>query len=174
MTSTGTPQNYRDWLHQSMGPVFAETFPSAYTRKYWTTEPANLDTDWIGIRVLKPDPEDVVRGAEGPLSESKYYVAGRDARYPSRGGFMAYTHRMAAGADIRYGTRLERIDLGERRMFFADGTTATYEQLVSTMPLPAFVAASVDAPQSVRDAAAVAPLHELPPRRRRRRPPDPA
>ena len=87
---------------------------------------------------------------------------------------MAYTHRMAAGADIRYGARLERIDLGERRMFFADGTTATYEQLVSTMPLPAFVAASVDAPERARDAAAALRVHELPAGRRRRRPPDPA
>ena len=37
----------------------------------------------------------------GPLPESTYYVAGRDARYPSHGGFMAYTHRMAGDTDIR-------------------------------------------------------------------------
>ena len=47
-------------------------------------------------------------------------------------------------------------------MFFADGTTATYEQLVSTMPLPAFVAASVDAPDERARRGRGAPLHELP------------
>ena len=59
-----------------MGPVFAETFPAAYTRKYWTTEPSNLDTDWIGTRVLKPEVDDVVNGAAGPLPRATYYVAG--------------------------------------------------------------------------------------------------
>ena len=152
---TGEPANYQEWLHQSMGPVFAETFPAAYTRKYWTTDPSNLDTDWIGTRVLKPDVDDVVNGAKGPLPRPTYYVAGRDARYPSRGGFMGYTHHMAEGADIRYGKRLERIDLGARRMSFRDGSTATYERLVSTIPLPVLVAASTDAPDDVRDAATV-------------------
>ena len=66
-TDDREPRNYQDWLDQSMGPVFAQNFPAAYTRKYWTTEPANLDTDWIGVRVLKPDVDDVVAGAEGPL-----------------------------------------------------------------------------------------------------------
>jgi protoporphyrinogen oxidase len=31
-----TPKNYEEWLHQTMGPVFADNFPAAYTRKYWT------------------------------------------------------------------------------------------------------------------------------------------
>ncbi len=154
-TDDREPRNYQDWLDQSMGPVFAQNFPAAYTRKYWTTEPANLDTDWIGVRVLKPDVDDVVAGAEGPLGRSTYYVAGRDARYPSRGGFMAYTHRMAEGADIRYRTRLERIDFDKRRMGFASGAEIGYERVISTMPLPALIAAAVDAPDSVRDAAAL-------------------
>ena len=68
---------------------------------------------------------------------------------------MGYTHHMAEGADIRYGKRLERIDLAARHMAFADGTTATYERLVSTIPLPALVAASTDASDEVRDAAKV-------------------
>jgi protoporphyrinogen oxidase len=151
----GTPANYREWLHQSMGPVFADTFPAAYTRKYWTTDPGNLDTDWIGVRVLKPEVEDVVNGAEGPLPQSTYYVAGRDARYPTRGGFMAYTHRMAEGAAIRYRARLERIDFGRRSMSFSDGTTTSYDGLVSTIPLPSLIAASTDAPDTVREAASM-------------------
>ena len=149
------PRNYQDWLDQSMGPVFAKAFPAAYTRKYWTTDPSNLDTDWIGVRVLKPDVDDVVNGAKGALGRSTYYVAGRDARYPSRGGFMAYTHRMAEGADIRYRADLERIDFGQRRLGFSDGSEIGYEHVISTIPLPVLIAASVDAPASVRDAAAL-------------------
>jgi protoporphyrinogen oxidase len=149
------PKNYQEWLDQAMGPIFAETFPAAYTRKYWTTEPASLDVDWIGVRVLRPTIEEVTEGAKGPLGRPTYYVATRDSRYPSRGGFWAYTHRLARGADIRYGKRLERIDFGRRRLGFSDGSEASYEVLVSTLPLPVLVAASEDAPDDVREAAAL-------------------
>jgi protoporphyrinogen oxidase len=149
------PTNYREWLHQAMGPVFAETFPAAYTRKYWTTDPGNLDVDWIGIRILRPTVEEVVEGAEGPLGRSTYYVASRDSRYPSSGGFWAYTHRLARGANISYGNRVERVDLGRRWLGFSDGSEAEYEVLVSTIPLPALIAAAEDAPHGVREAASV-------------------
>jgi protoporphyrinogen oxidase len=147
------PTNYQEWLHQAMGAVFAETFPAAYTRKYWTTDPKNLDVDWIGIRILRPNVEDVVEGAKGPLDRPTYYVATRDSRYPSRGGFFAYTHRLARGAGIDYGKKLERINFSRRRMGFSDGSEAEYERLVSTIPLPVLIGAAEDVPAHVRDAA---------------------
>jgi protoporphyrinogen oxidase len=147
------PSTYRQWLHQAMGPVFADTFPAAYTRKYWTTDPGNLDVDWIGIRVHRPTVEEVVDGAKGPLGRSTYYVASRDSRYPSHGGFWSYTHRLARGANIAYGKRLERVHFGRRRLGFSDGSEVGYEQLVSTIPLPVLIAAAEDAPTAVRDAA---------------------
>lgn len=146
------PRNYEEWLHQSMGPVFADTFPAAYTRKYWTTEPRNLDVDWIGIRILRPSVEDVVQGAKGPLDHPTYYVATRQSRYPSRGGYLAYTHRLAEDATIAFRKKLERIHLGRRWMRFSDGSEERYETLISTIPLPTLIAASEDAPDSVREA----------------------
>lgn len=149
------PSNYRQWLHQAMGPVFAETFPAAYTRKYWTTDPENLDVDWIGIRVHRPSAEEVVAGAAGPLDRPTYYVATRDSRYPSRGGFYSYTHRLAEGARIEMRKKLERINFGRRWLGFSDGSSTRYQQLVSTIPLPALIEAAEDAPDSVREAASL-------------------
>jgi protoporphyrinogen oxidase len=34
------PVNYEEWLHQAFGPVFAGTFPRAYTKKHWTVAPS--------------------------------------------------------------------------------------------------------------------------------------
>jgi len=68
------PTNYQEWLHQAFGRVFADTFPAAYTRKYWTTEPVNMTTDWIGARVFYPSVEDVQQGFHGPLGRSTYWV----------------------------------------------------------------------------------------------------
>jgi protoporphyrinogen oxidase len=148
------PRNYEEWLHQAMGPVFADTFPAAYTRKYWTAQPRDMDVDWIGLRVLRPKTADVVEGAKGPLPKSMYYVTTRSARYPSKEGFFSYCHRLADGADIRYGMRLAGVDLRRRQLRFEDGTTVAYRQLVSTIPLPALIAASADVPDDVREAAA--------------------
>ena len=151
----GRPKNYEEWLHQAMGPVFADTFPAAYTRKYWTCEPRDLDVDWIGQRVLRPKVEDVVSGARGPKPGGMYYVNDRFPRYPSRGGFLAYCHKLAAGATIRYGMKLEQVDFGKQILRFADGSQVSYRRLVSSIPLPYLIACSADAPADVRDAASL-------------------
>ena len=149
------PTNYEQWLHQAMGPVFADTFPAAYTRKYWTCEPRDLDVDWIGQRVMRPKVDDVVNSAKGPLPEGTYYVNDREPRYPSHGGFLAYCHKLAKGADIRYGKKLTQVDFGKQQLRFADGSEVSYRRLVSTIPVPYLIKISTDAPDDVREAAAL-------------------
>ena len=109
-------RNYQDWLHVAFGEVFAQTFPAAYTRKYWTVDPAMLSIEWVGNRVMKPSIEQVQAGAAGPLGiQGPHYLHGKESRYPRRGGFMAYTHKMARGADIRLNTRRDPSQLrGEK------------------------------------------------------------
>ena len=87
--------------------MFADTFPAVYTRKYWTREPVDLGTDWIGKRVYYPKVEDVTAGAKGSLGRSTYWV--NLWRYPSKGGFYTYTHKLAEGARIEYGKKLVSI-----------------------------------------------------------------
>jgi len=145
------PVNYQQWLYQAFGRVFAETFPAAYTRKYWTTDPINLGTDWIGKRVFYPKVEDVTEGYKGHLGRATYWVT--KWRYPSRGGFLSYANRFAEGARIHYGKTLVRGNFGKRLLWFSDGTQEQYQQLVSSIPLPVLIQCSEDAPPDVRDAA---------------------
>lgn len=145
------PATYEEWLNQAFGKVFARTFPAAYTRKYWATDPANLGIDWIGERIYYPSVDDVKEGYKGPLGKSTYWV--KRFRYPSRGGFLSFLRKIAAGARIEYGKNLSHIHFGKRRMQFADGSGAEYQTLVSTLPLPVLIRCSEDAPDTVRDAA---------------------
>jgi protoporphyrinogen oxidase len=145
------PANYEEWLHQAFGRVFADTFPAAYTRKYWTTEPVNLGTDWIGARVYYPSVDDVKGGYKGPLGKSTYWV--KRFRYPSRGGFLPFVRKLGDGARIEYGKTLEKINFAKRRMLFAGGFQTDYETLVSTLPLPVLIRCAEDAPDQVREAA---------------------
>lgn len=146
------PTDYREWLVQQFGPVYATTFPTAYTRKYWTLEPEQLDPSFIGSRLGFPDVDEVVAGARGDLGENKHYIT--TARYPTRGGYVAYARTLAEGANIRYGSRVERVDFAGRTIGFADGTEHAYTDLVSTMPLPKLIEAGTDVPDDVREAAA--------------------
>jgi protoporphyrinogen oxidase len=147
----GLPANYEEWIHRAFGPVFANNFPAVYTRKYWTREPRDLGTDWIGKRVYYPKVEDVTEGAKGALGRSTYWV--NLWRYPSKGGFFTYTHKLANQARIQYGKKLVSINFAKRRLGFQDGSQGTYETLVSTLPLPVLLACEGDAPADVREAA---------------------
>ncbi len=146
------PKNYEEWLHQAMGPVFADNFPASYTRKYWTCEPRNMDVDWIGMRVLRPEKDDVVNSYHAKLPETRYYVNSRSARYPKNGGFWSYCHKLASGADIQYNKKLVSADFSKRWLKFADGSEYTYDNLVSSLHLQHLVPMLTDAPSEVREA----------------------
>ena len=150
-TAQRKPADYQEWLDQAFGKVFAETFPAAYTRKYWTTEPRDLGTDWIGARVYYPKIEDVVKGAKQRLERNTYWV--QKSRYPARGGYLSFARKLTAGARVQYGKTLEWINFSERQLGFVDGTEVDYDTLVSTIPLPTLIRCSEDAPPEVHEAA---------------------
>ena len=144
------PANYKEWLHYAFGETFAETFPTAYTRKYWTLPPEQLTTDWVGQRVYYPSVEDVSNGAKGPLPQQTHYI--KKIRYPKRGGYMSFAEKLLSGANIVYNHDLTYVSFKDRALLFSNGTKVNFERLVSTVPLPVLIERS-DAPLRVREAA---------------------
>jgi len=145
------PRNYQEWLEQSFGKVFANTFSAAYTRKYWTCEPKAMTTDWVGGRVFQPKVEDITRGAEGPLDRQTHYIT--KVRYPSRGGYQSFASKLSAGANIQFGKEVVRISLAEKKLWAADGSEYSWSRLINTLPLPLFVALCADLDQEAQEAA---------------------
>ncbi len=145
------PQNYDEWLVGAFGERFTEAFSRPYTRKYWTTPPADLTCDWIGKRLYKPRTEDVLKGASGPLPTQTHYIS--SVRYPLTGGYQAFANKFAEGAEVRLQTTVVRIDLEERCIYDSSGTAYRYDQLVNTLPLPTFVDLCPQATTRVIDAA---------------------
>ena len=143
--------NYEDWLLASFGKTFSETFPMQYTIKYHTTTAANMNTEWIGPRLYRPKLEEVFRGALQASSQDVHYISG--FRYPTRGGFAAYLEPLRKMADIKLGHKVLGIDPKARQLRFANGTTADYTRLVSSIPLPELVPMIAGAPPDVLDAA---------------------
>lgn len=144
-------RQYADWLVAAYGRTFAETFPMVYGRKYHTTEPENVTTEWLGPRMYRPDLTEMLRGALDAPREHKHYVT--EFRYPEHGGFGAYLEGLRRGLDVRLGHRLVGFDPVAGILRFAGGTSTTADAVVSSIPLPDLVPMIDGAPEDVVAAA---------------------
>ena len=148
---TSHPNNYYEWLKTAFGPVFADTFPAAYTRKYWTVDPRRMTTDWVGGRVFQPNVEDVIQGSRGPLDRQTHYI--QSIRYPTKGGYESFAKRLRDGANIHFGNEVIRIDLKSKKLWTSAGQEFEWKNLINTIPLPVFIGLCVGVPKQVIEAA---------------------
>jgi protoporphyrinogen oxidase len=144
------PANYAEWLEISFGTRFAQTFPASYTRKYWTCEPEDLTTDWVGERVFAPDVDTVKNGYHRPPANSTHYIT--NMRYPKHGGFVSFADGLIEGSNIKFGHELISIDMKSKQLYFANGARHTFDKLINTLPLDLFIGLIIDAPQEIADA----------------------
>ncbi|HVY83318.1 MAG TPA: NAD(P)-binding protein [Steroidobacteraceae bacterium] len=143
--------NYEDWLLASYGRKFAELFPMQYTRKYHTTEAANMSTDWLGPRMYRPSLEELLRGALAPWTPDRHYIT--HFRYPKNGGFQSYLRDLPRLGELRLEHKVVAIDPKERVVRFANGRATGYDGLVSSVALPDLVPMITGTPQDIIDAS---------------------
>lgn len=143
--------NYADWLRACYGSTYAETFPFVYTRKYHTTDPENMTTDWIGKRLYRADSKEVIRGALTPKTPNVHYID--SFRYPTRGGFLSYLKPFENMGNFHFSHRVVSIDVSQRIVTFDNGHSTSYGALISSIPLTHLVPMIVGAPPEVVGAS---------------------
>jgi protoporphyrinogen oxidase len=143
--------NYEDWLLAAFGDTFAKTFPMVYTRKYHTIEAANMTTDWLGPRLYRPNLDEVLRGALEHEPFDVFYV--NEFRYPTDGGFESFIKGFYPKADVHCNHEAVHIDMREKILRFKSGNSASFEKLISSIPLPKLIPLIADVPADVREAA---------------------
>ena len=144
------PENYQQWLDQAFGITFSRTFPHAYTRKYWTCDPSELATDWVGERVFKPDLETVTAGYKGKPKGNTHYIS--SVRYPAHGGFGAFSNGLSRGVNVVH-DEVVSINLTTKKLVLASGESYNYEYLISTIPLDQLISLIIGVPREVQEAA---------------------
>jgi len=90
----------------------------------------------------------------GALSAERpniHYV--QDYRYPTHGGFAAFLSGLLRQSNLAVGHELVELDPRARELRFANGKTASYQRLVSSIPLPDLVPMILGAPRDVLEAA---------------------
>jgi protoporphyrinogen oxidase len=143
--------NYEDWLLAAYGATFANTFPMVYTRKYHTTEAANLTTDWLGPRLYRPSLDEVLKGALEHEPLDVFYV--NEFRYPSQGGFEGFMRALFPKANVKNDHRVTNINTKAKTLRFSSGKLVDFSHLISSIPLPALIPLIEDAPADVLAAA---------------------
>ena len=145
-------KNYHDWLIYQYGESIATRWPLPYTEKYWTVPADELGVGWIGNRVRRADIREVLHGAFTSETPSYYYAT--EMRYPKSGGYRTFIDPIIAQIDIFCDHRAADIYLAKRQVRFANGELVSFDQLISTMPLPELIKIIDEVPDNVRDAAA--------------------
>lgn len=143
--------NYEDWLVATYGRTYAEVYPMQYTIKYHTTTAANMDIDWLGPRLYRPNLKEVIQGALDPNVGDVHYI--KEFRYPSKGGFASYLNQFRNLYPMNFGHKAIEVDPKEKTILFANGKKIAYDSLVSTIPLPELIKITKGAPEEVKAAA---------------------
>ena len=146
-------KNFAEWLKVQYGNFFAENFPFAYTRKYWTAEAEDLSVNpvFVGPRFYIPNTEEILFGAMSEDTPVTYYA--KEMRYPKEGQYRSFFKDLMEGIEITYNKEVIEIDPKNKEIICQDGTKTQYNKLVSTLPLPLMANLIVDAPQHIKEQA---------------------
>jgi protoporphyrinogen oxidase len=129
--------NFEEWILKSFGAGIARHFMFPYNRKVWRTEPARMGYQWIGDRVPTLDFNRVLRNIALEQDDVSW---GPNAtfQFPKSGGTGAIWNKLAERipADhLRLSCAVTGLDVKNRTLTLADGSTDRYDHLISTLPL---------------------------------------
>lgn len=150
------PANFHEWTERAFGPTLAALFLVPYNRKVWGYPLEALGVEWMGERVPTIDLERLrLNVAHGRDDVS--WGPNQRFRFPARGGTGAIWSALAARLPpdrLRLRTRLVALDAARRRLRLSDGTSLTYESLVSSAPLDSLCGMIDGLDAGAREAAA--------------------
>ncbi len=146
--------DFEEWISAIFGDGIARHFMAPYNFKVWAHPLSMMSTSWQGDRV--PD-VDVRRILENLLEDRDDVSWGPNNKFkfPLLGTGMLY-ERIAESLpqDVHLEKEAVRIDTTTKQVTFSDGSTADYDELVSTMPLTELLRLIPERPPAV-DAAAL-------------------
>jgi UDP-galactopyranose mutase len=147
------PENFREWVHATMGDGIAKHFMIPYNHKVWATPAELMNYVWIGERVAVVDVEDLLRGVLFDKPE-KAWGPNSTFKYPLHGGtgFLYEGMRKFVEHKLELECPVRSVDPVAKVVHTADGRQWPYDVLLSTMPLNKLVASMESVPDAVRRA----------------------
>jgi protoporphyrinogen oxidase len=131
------PRSFKDWILSKFGVGIADVFMLPYNFKVWAHEPALMNATWVGERVAPTDLRKVLRNLVYQTDDLAW-GPNNTFRFPKRGGTGAIWKACSArlpGERQAYQRAVISIDLEKRILTLSDGSTFSYEALISTVAL---------------------------------------
>ncbi len=123
------PQTMEQWLEKSFGATLCEKFFYPFHELY---------TAGLYKKIAPQDayksPVNLSLAIRGALEETPSVGYNTTFVYPAE-GLNVLAQRMAERCDIRYNKRVMQIDVQQKKIAFADGSSVIYDKLLSTLPL---------------------------------------
>jgi UDP-galactopyranose mutase len=153
--TSNEPRNFEEFIYKVWGAGIAKHFAVPYNTKLWAVPLHEMETSWLGGRVPMPDLGEMIDGALQPVPRPM----GPNARfgYPLKGGFQALMDGFLPHlrGKMMLNTTVVGVSPSRHELELSDGSRISYNQLISTMPLPIFVRLiGSEAPPEVHAAAA--------------------
>ncbi|HEX3775655.1 MAG TPA: NAD(P)-binding protein, partial [Polyangiaceae bacterium] len=144
------PKNFEEFCLTHFGEGISRHFMIPYNSRLWGVHPREITSSWCQRFVPLPRLEDVIAGAVGLNDRELGYNT--NFIYP-RLGIGELAKGMARRVpSLELGRSPERIELGARRLVFAD-ERVDFDVLVSSIPLPKLLDLIDEVPEKVRQAA---------------------
>jgi protoporphyrinogen oxidase len=166
VASPAAATNFGEFIDAVFGEGIAKYFMRPYNFKVWAYPPERMNKHWIGERVAVIDVEralkNVILGSDdfgwGPNNQFKFPLKGGTGEFYRRFGPELgmirgrdedpASDREGPNSFIKINKRVQTIDVDAKTIHFADGTTDTYDILVSTMPLDVLTTKVLRAPRA--------------------------
>lgn len=145
-------RSYRDWLLASYGLEFTDRFYEKYTKKYWTVNSDQMSTTWLGNRLNTPDITKMLTGAMDEDTGNDYYA--KEMRYPKGNkGYQTFLDPLIKDVNIEYKKKAVRINSKDKTVWFQDGTSYQYKNLISSIPMPELIRIMDEVPEDIKENA---------------------
>lgn len=143
-------RHFGEWIDRTFGEGIAGVFLRPYNFKVWGYPLDRLGTSWMGDRVAVPDLERVRRNF-AERRDDVGWGPNRRFRFPLSGGTGAIWEAVARSLPaerLRFGARLERLDLEARTAWLAGSEPLRFDHAIAAVPLDrlAGLADGLDAP----------------------------
>lgn len=141
------PENFEQWIRATLGDGIAKRFMLPYNAKLWSFPLNKMGFGWIDGRVALPSIKSALRAIKTGFDETKW---GPNATFcfPQSGGTGGLFRSIAQPfiKEISFRHEVVKIDTNSRKVFFKNGKSARYENLVTTLPLDVLVKKIIHAP----------------------------
>lgn len=145
--------NFQEWVLAKFGAGVAHHFMVPYNEKVWSTPLDRMGFYWIAERVSVVNWKKALEAAVRPQVTD--WGPNATFGYPATRGTVGLWLSVLPhiGDRVRYRKRVACVDAEKREIQFSNGTSRSYDRLLTTLPLDAFVARLKHAPDRVREAS---------------------